>query len=92
MNTNPSSVTLTITLSPDQLSEIAARVAEMLSTSSSPDSAQRWLTIDQAAAYIGCRRQRIYDLRSSGRLKRHGDGGRALVDRYELEQLVSNGG
>jgi excisionase family DNA binding protein len=47
--------------------------------------------VDQAAAYIASSKQRIYDLRSSGRLTRHGDGRRALISRAELDQLISGG-
>jgi len=52
---------------------------------------RRWLTVDQAAAYIGAKRQRIYDLRSTGRLSRCSDGRRGLVDRRELDELVTRG-
>ena len=81
---------LTITLTHDQLDEIAQRVAAILSKPERT-AIDRWLTVDQAAAYIGARRQRIYDLRSSGRLGRYGDGSRALIDRNELDSMIAQG-
>ncbi|MDX6592752.1 MAG: Helix-turn-helix domain [Gaiellales bacterium] len=81
----------TFTLPPETLEAIAQRVADILEerqSQTSPGIVTRWLTVDQAAQYIGANRQRVYDLRSSGRLSRHGDGGRALVDRHELDELV----
>ena len=82
---------LTITLSTHQLDEIARRVASILSIQSDQKTPTRWLTVDEAAVYIGAQRQRIYDLRSSGRLGRYGDGARALVDRNELDDLITDG-
>ena len=41
------------------------------------------------AAYIGAKPQRIYDLRSSGALKRHGHGRRALISRDELDDFIT---
>jgi excisionase family DNA binding protein len=82
---------ITFTLPPEVIEQIAVRVADILSereSTSRPATVTRWLTVDQAAEYIGASRQRVYDLRSSGRLQRHGDGGRALVDRNELDRLI----
>jgi len=83
---------LTFTLPPEAVEEIAQRVAEIMLERQADhrgrNSGSRWATIDEAADYLRCSRQRVYDLRSSGRLSRHGDGGRALVDRRELDRLV----
>lgn len=84
-----------LTFPEEVLEQIAQRVAEILAERTSTATAigiQRWFTIDEAAEYARCSRQRIYNLRSSGRLSRHGDGGRALVDRQELEALIQGGG
>jgi excisionase family DNA binding protein len=73
------------------LDEIALRVVALLdhrATSTTLNGAQRWLSIDEAAEYARCSRKRIYDLRSSGRLSRTGDGSRVLVDRQELDDLI----
>jgi excisionase family DNA binding protein len=85
---------------PDALLEqFAQRVAAILqvqqeTTCSRPGlsgSPGRWLTVAEAAEYLRCAPQRIYDHRSSGRLTRHGDGARALVDRHELDHLIEGG-
>ena len=77
---------------PDELlDELVGRVADELERRGVSARASRWLTLDEAAAYIGARPQRIYDLRSSGRLRRTGDGGRVLVDRRELDALIERG-
>jgi hypothetical protein len=85
-----------IDLSDDVLEQLAQRVADILEERAGGRKmvamADRWLTVDQAATYIGSRPQRVYDLRSSGRLTRHGDGARALVDKHELDQLIEGGG
>jgi Helix-turn-helix domain len=52
----------------------------------------RWLTVEQAAAYVHRPRSWIYDARSGGRLKRTGTGGCALVDRRELDRIIESGG
>jgi excisionase family DNA binding protein len=70
---------------------IAERVAEILAAKNGdgrPEPTKRWLTIDEAADYIGSTRKRIYDLRSAGRLSRTGDGSRVLVSRQELDDLI----
>jgi len=75
------------------LEQLAQRVATILeerrsTTDTLSQVRGRWLTVDQAAEYIGASRQRVYDLRSAGRLGRHADGRRALIDREELDRLV----
>ena len=77
---------------PDALVDlIAERVAAILAAKigdARAAPAKRWLTIDEAADYIGSTRKRIYDLRSAGRLSRTGDGSRVLVNRQELDDLI----
>jgi excisionase family DNA binding protein len=46
--------------------------------------ASEFLTVEEAAEVLRCKPQRIYDMRSDGRLSRFGDGSRALVSRREL--------
>ena len=73
----------------DELVElVTARVVERLRDGTEQTSGSRWLTISEAATHLRCAKHRIYDLRSSGRLSRHADGTRALVDRVELDILV----
>jgi excisionase family DNA binding protein len=44
-----------------------------------------YLTVTEAAGYLRCSPQRIYDLLSTRRLTRHKDGRRVLVARAELD-------
>lgn len=50
--------------------------------------ASPWLTVAEAAVWLGCGRQRVDNLLSAGRLSRWKEGGRTLVARRELEALV----
>jgi excisionase family DNA binding protein len=84
---------LALHLDDEVLERLAVMVADELerrrgTPTSATRTAQRWMTVDQAAEYIGASRQRVYDLRSAGQLGRHGDGRRALIDRNELDNLI----
>jgi hypothetical protein len=46
------------------------------------------LSVPEAAEMLRCKPQRVYDLRSAGRLPRTTEGGRAVVRRADLERLV----
>jgi excisionase family DNA binding protein len=48
--------------------------------------ASPFLSVAEAADYLRCERQRIYDLVSDGRLARHKDGSRVLIARADLER------
>lgn len=48
----------------------------------------RMLTIKEAAEELRAKPQRVYDLLSDGRLTRHKDGARVLVDREELNAYL----
>jgi hypothetical protein len=80
---------LTFRISDDVVETIAARAAELvreqlqLEQSGSP-----YASVDEAAAFLRCKPQRIYELRTSGLLTRYTDGGRALVLWSELQALV----
>jgi excisionase family DNA binding protein len=67
--------------------EIDRRVQAALDGAQSP-----YMTPDEAAAYIGAERQRVYDLCSDGRLRRYRDGSRLLVRRDELDAYLAHGG
>ena len=49
----------------------------------------RMLTVPEAATFLRAKPQRVYDLLSDGRLSRHKDGRRVLVDRQELEGYLA---
>jgi excisionase family DNA binding protein len=68
---------------------IARRAAELvLERLDQAGGAGEWLTVEEAAELLRCQPQRIYTLRSTGRLPRHVEGGRALVARSDLLRLV----
>lgn len=80
---------LGVHLSEEAVEAIARVAAELvLERLDTAAPAGDWLTIDEAAAVLRCKARRIYDLRSSGRLGRYSEGGRALVSRRELVALV----
>src|SRR5213595_482728 len=47
-----------------------------------------FLTVDEAAALLRCRRGRIYDLVSSRRLPRLKDGSRVLIRRADIDAYL----
>ena len=47
------------------------------------------LSVAEAAEMLRCKPQRVYDLRSAGRLPRTTEGGRAVVRRADLKRLVA---
>jgi Helix-turn-helix domain len=70
----------------DELVElVAARVLERLEQ---PEPSP-FLNVNEAAAHLRCRPQRVHDLLSAGRLSRFKEGARTLVARRELEALVT---
>jgi excisionase family DNA binding protein len=69
--------------------EVADRVAELLAERFAPRASSPYLTVDEAAEFLRAKPHRVYDLLSSGRLTRHKDGSRVLVERAELEAWVS---
>jgi excisionase family DNA binding protein len=68
---------------------VAERAAELVLERLELRPASPYLSVDEAAEYLRCSKQRIYDLLSSGRLTRLKDGSRVLQLRSELDQHVS---
>ncbi len=79
-------IPVAIELSEAQVERIAERAAALLAARmpSSRDQSPL-LTITEAAQLLRCRRQRIDDLLSQGRLTRLKDGSRTLIAREEIE-------
>lgn len=80
-------------LSAEALAELVGLVADeverrQLSNALESSSAGRWMTVAESAEYLRCDEQRIRNLRSARRLTPHREGGRALCDRAEVENLV----
>jgi excisionase family DNA binding protein len=74
-------LTLELPLPADFVEVVAERVAALLAQ----QPVSPYMTVDEAADYLRCSRQRIYDLLSSRRLTRLKDGSRVLLLRSELD-------
>ena len=48
-----------------------------------------FMTINEAAVFLRCKPQRLYDLLSARTLQGYKDGGRTLIKRSELEMYVT---
>lgn len=81
-----------LTLPVEAIEVIAARVAEILAgmdqARAERASEEALLTPDEAATFLRCKRQRIYDLISQRRLPAMREGGRRLIRRADLLRLV----
>jgi excisionase family DNA binding protein len=75
---------------PDELVEaIARRAAAIVIAEGRPSAAVTpYLTVSEAADFLRCSRQRVYDLLSARRLTRHKDGSRVLISRVELDAYL----
>jgi excisionase family DNA binding protein len=71
---------------------IDERVEQRLAAIARAEPPSRYMTIPEAAELLRCKRQRIDDLLSSGRLSRVKDGSRTLIARGEIEGYVERGG
>jgi excisionase family DNA binding protein len=69
----------------DRAVEKSARRLESLSQSRSESP---YLNVEEAAAYLRCKPQRVHDLLSQGKLTRYKDGARTLILRSELDEYV----
>ena len=72
---------------PDFADELARRVAEQLAEVVTAP-AEPYLDVDQAAAYLACDKDRIYDLKGLGRLRFVKDGRRLLFRREWLDAAL----
>jgi excisionase family DNA binding protein len=74
---------LSLQLPADLVEAIAYRVAELLREREPgvPD----YLTPQEAADYMRCSKQRVYDLTSDGRLRARKDGSRSVYRRVDLD-------
>jgi excisionase family DNA binding protein len=76
-------------LSDDDLAILAARLAPLLDAGEA--GPEPWLTVADAADYLRCGRQRVYNLVSQGRLQHAKDGSRVLFRRSWLDEWVTGG-
>jgi len=80
-------VNVNVTLSEEDVERVARRVVE-LSVDSAP--VDPWLDIDEAAEHLRTKRQRLYDLVSTGQLKPAKDGRRLLFRRSVLDRYLED--
>jgi hypothetical protein len=81
-----------LALPPGLLEAVAGRTCELvlarLETREQRRAQSPLMTVAEAAEYLRCKEQRIYELRSSRRLTPLSEHGRALCARSEVKQLV----
>jgi excisionase family DNA binding protein len=88
----PGVIRVAVELSDEDVRRIADRTAALLRAEGRRGLRESpYLTIDEAAVYLRCRRQRIDDLLSQRRLSRIKDGARTLISRAELEAYLRRG-
>lgn len=76
-------------LSDDDVSRIAEGVVALLRRDAGRRGVESpYLTIEEAAVYLRCRRQRIDDLLSQRRLSRIKEGSRTLILREEIDAYL----
>lgn len=80
---------VTFTL-PDAVVEIAQRAAEIVlaQLAEREQPVSPYLTVEEAAAYLRCSRQRVDDLLSQRRLTRVKEGARTLIRRNEIDDWL----
>lgn len=89
---DPGLVRIAVELSEEDVRRIAGMTAALLRSEARTCLRESpYLTIDEAAVYLRCRRQRIDDLLSQRRLSRIKDGARTLISRAELEAYLRRG-
>ena len=76
---------LRVTLPPDVLEAIAERAAEIVLARLNASGPSPWLTLAEAAAYLGWSRQRLYKRRDVPRYKH---GARVMYRRDELDAFL----
>ena len=71
--------------------EVARAEGRLRSELAAREPGSKYATVAEAAELIRARPQRVYDLLSSGRLRRCHDGRRVLIERAESERYVEEG-
>ncbi len=85
---------LGLSVPPELLDAIASRVADELERrghTTNGQTATPWLDVDEAAGYLRCKPQRIYDLVNAGQLRPSKDGRRSLFRREQLDEYLEDG-
>ncbi len=81
---------ISISVPEELIRVLAAQVVDEIKRSgvlaSAPESP--WLSSDEAAQYLRCSKQRVFDLASQGRLPVAKDGSRSLYRREEFDAYL----
>jgi excisionase family DNA binding protein len=85
------SAALVVELPPSVVDEIVARVAAEVLGALQAASSSPYLSLPEAADYMRCSRQRLYDLLSARRLTKYKDGARVLLSRAEIDAYLAGG-
>jgi excisionase family DNA binding protein len=80
-------IELTIRLTDEQLAQIAEQAAALVPAGTSA-AASPWLNIADAAEWLRCGKDRIYDLIALGKLHPRRDGRRVLLHRDDLDAYI----
>lgn len=84
-------VPIALPITDDTIALIADRVAGLLAERL-PSAASPWLTVADAATYLGCPTSRVYALKAARQIPHHKEGSRLLFHRDELDAWVRKGG
>ena len=79
-------IELVVTLTDQQLAEIAERAAALVSTGA--QAGTPWLNVTEAAEHLRSGKDRVYDLIALGKLHPHRDGRRVLLHRDDLDAYI----
>ena len=82
-------LTVTLEIAPEQVDVIARRVAEIVTARTPPPVESKYLTVQEAAALLRSKPQRVYDLVSAAVLTRYKDGTRVLLLRADVEAYLA---
>jgi excisionase family DNA binding protein len=74
------------------LDAIAQRVLALLGLEHQQAPQPQWLTVQEAADYLRCGKQRVYNLVHAQRMPFEKEGARLLFDRAALDAWVRKGG
>jgi hypothetical protein len=85
---------LLLNLPPELLDAIAVRIVDLLEErgAMARELPGPYVDVDEAAAILRAKPQRVYDLVCAGKLQRRGDGRRLLLRRDEVIAYVDGGG
>jgi len=92
-SSRPHEPELSIVVSAGVVDEIVDRVAERILAAGLP-TVEPWVGVNDVAAHLSCRRQRIYDLvgrRGAGQIPHRRDGTRLLFRLSEVDAWLAHG-